>query len=138
MTTPDHDSPAHGGRFPSGPWTGFYLDARQPGRHKMDLDLSFTRGKIGGGGADSVGSFTLFGRYSDDGECRWTKEYPSHDVAYRGFREGKGIWGTWELVEHGRPIRGGFQIWPKGQGEGVSEEVEAEAPAPMLLVAGEA
>ncbi|MEZ5963254.1 MAG: hypothetical protein R3F56_05335 [Planctomycetota bacterium] len=136
MHTPD--APSDDDRFPSGPWTGFFLDPRHPGRHRMDLDLTFTRGKIGGGGADSVGAFTVFGRYSDDGECRWTKEYPAHDVVYRGFREGKGIWGTWELQEHGRAVRGGFQIWPKGHGEGIAESVEAEAPAPLALAGSKA
>lgn len=129
-----HD--AHGDddpRFPSGPWTGFYLDPRHPGRHKMDLDLAFTRGKIGGAGADRVGVFTIFGRYSDDGECRWTKEYSHHDVTYRGFREGKGIWGTWILNELGRTIRGGFQIWPKGHGDGIGQTIEEQAPAPPVL-----
>ena len=46
-------------------------------------------------------------------ECAWTKAYLGrHTVHYRGFREGKGIWGVWEL-EPGQ--RGGFSIWPRRQ-----------------------
>ena len=40
---------------------------------------------------------------------RLDQTYPGrHSVSYRGFREGKGIWGTWELGAY----RGGFHIWP--------------------------
>ena len=127
-------SAADDARFPSGPWTGFFIDPRHPGRHGMDVDLTFARGKISGVGDDKVGAFTIYGRFSDDGECRWNKEYAGHSVAYRGFREGKGIWGTWELSELGRPIKGGFQIWPKGHGDGIGEQLEEEAPAPQVLV----
>ncbi len=134
MNTPD--SVADEARFPSGPWTGFYLDPRHPGRHGMDVDLTFLRGKISGAGDDKVGAFVIYGRFSDDGECRWNKEYGRHTVAYRGFREGKGIWGTWELSEAGRPIKGGFQIWPRGHGSGVGEHIEEHAPVPEVLVCG--
>jgi hypothetical protein len=36
-------------------------------------------------------------------------------VFYRGFREGKGIWGTWEITIQ---YHGGFHIWPRQAGEG--------------------
>ena len=36
-----------------------------------------------------------------------------HDIYYRGFREGKGIWGLRELPNES----GGFHIWPLGEGE---------------------
>jgi hypothetical protein len=50
-------------------------------------------------------------------------------VFYRGFREGKGIWGTWEIKLRNH---GGFHIWPKrvGEGETQAEAVEQVAPAP--------
>jgi hypothetical protein len=104
--------------FPSGPWTGFYN--YQPGaRHGMDLQLSFVNSRMSGAGTDDIGRFTIRGRYdAASRECWWTKTYPgSHDVAYRGFREGKGIWGTWEinLFTHG-----GFHIWPRGSEAGDS------------------
>lgn len=44
----------------------------------------------------------------------------AHDVFYKGFREGKGIWGTWEIRKVGR---GGFHIWPLG-GDGDENEAE--------------
>ncbi|HLU39057.1 MAG TPA: hypothetical protein VK081_06705 [Planctomycetota bacterium] len=125
-------------RFPSGPWTGFYLDPRQPGQHRTDLDLSFYRGKIAGSGSDKAGAFTITGRYSEDGEVRWSKSYAGHAVTYRGFREGKGIWGTWQLEDGGHVVRGGFHIWPQRAGEGIEEnaEVAASDPAETLLNAG--
>ena len=116
--------------FPSGPWTGFYN--YEPGdKHRMDLHLTFTKGHISGTGNDDVGRFCIKGRYDEaERECHWTKTYPgSHDVYYRGFREGKGIWGTWEIGA-GLWGHGGFHIWPKGlgEGDGKSEAVGETAP----------
>ena len=117
--------------FPSGPWTGFYN--YQPGdRHRMDLHLTFVKGNISGDGSDDIGRFLIRGKYSaEDKECYWTKSYVgAHDVFYRGFREGKGIWGTWEIVIQ---CHGGFHIWPRGTAEGESER--AAEPAPVEAVA---
>ena len=74
----------------------------------MDLHLDFAGCCLRGDGNDDVGRFFIRGRYdSASRECHWTKTYPgSHDVFYRGFREGKGIWGTWEI---GIVAHGGFQ-----------------------------
>jgi len=110
--------------FPSGPWTGFYN--YQPGdRHRMDLDLTFAGGQLRGVGSDDVGRFTVRGRYDPTSlECYWTKHYVgAHDVFYRGFREGKGIWGTWEITAF---LHGGFHIWPRPAG---AEQREAAAGA---------
>ena len=57
----------------------------------------------------------------------------AHEVYYRGFREGKGIWGLWELPNES----GGFHIWPLGQGEGEQNYESAEEPAPVEAVAVE-
>ena len=57
-----------------------------------------------------------------------------HDVFYRGFREGKGIWGTWEI---GSYCGGGFHIWPRQAGEWEEAAVSAEAEAPVDAIAGE-
>lgn len=115
--------------FPSGPWTGFYN--YQPGaRHRMDLRLVFAGGRMTGEGSDDVGRFAVRGRYdAATRECHWTKSYVgAHDVFYRGFREGKGIWGTWEITAF---LHGGFHIWPQraGEGETHSEAVANEVPA---------
>ena len=84
--------------FPSGPWVGFY-NYRPGDRHRMDLDLTFANGQMTGDGNDDIGRFHINGRYdAPTRECHWTKTYVgAHDVFYRGFREGKGIWGTWKL-----------------------------------------
>ena len=83
----------------------------------MELNLTFAEGRMSGDGADDIGRFLIRGRYdAASGECYWTKSYlGAHDVFYRGFREGKGIWGTWEItiLDHG-----GFHIWPRQAGEG--------------------
>lgn len=121
--------------FPSGPWTGFYN--YEPGeRHRMDLHLSFAGGRMSGDGNDDVGRFTIRGRYdANTRECWWTKAYPgSHDVAYRGFREGKGIWGTWEISIFNH---GGFHIWPKQAGTGDAEAAFAPQEEPADAVAHE-
>lgn len=122
--------------FCSGPWTGFY-NYTPPDKHRMDLHLEFADGRIQGEGNDDVGRFLIQGRYNAaERECHWTKTYPgSHDVHYRGFREGKGIWGAWEI---GLFARGGFHIWPRGMdsGENKARRNEADLPveAPMEAV----
>lgn len=96
----------------------------------MDLTLTFKSGRITGDGADAVGLFVIEGTYDvAGGECDWSKRYVgAHEVNYRGFREGKGIWGTWEIH---RGWRGGFQIWPLGEGEAEEFELEEEEPLEM-------
>ena len=47
---------------------------------------------------------------------------------YRGFREGKGIWGTWEITIQ---YHGGFHIWPLGEEEGERAYEEAEEEVPV-------
>ncbi len=81
-------------RFPSGPWCGFFLMSHLPGRHQMELHLTFRQGVMTGEGRDQIGAFLIRGRYQvEDGQCWWTKRYISkHDVSYRGYNEGKGIW----------------------------------------------
>jgi hypothetical protein len=106
--------------FPSGPWVGFYTYSGWRDRHRMDLGLEFGSGRISGEGNDDVGPFIIAGRFNAaTRECYWTKSYVgAHDVHYRGYREGKGIWGLWEIS----PLnRGGFHIWPRAAGEGDRE-----------------
>jgi len=123
--------------FPSGPWVGFYN--YQPGdKHRMDLQLSFANGVVAGTGNDDVAPFVINGRYDTaNSECHWTKSYPgSHDVFYRGFREGKGIWGRWEI---GAADCGGFHIWPRSasEGEELSEYGEKAEPVSAIAVGDE-
>ena len=118
--------------FPSGPWTGFY-NYRPGDRHRMDLHLTFANGNLSGDGVDDIGRFLIKGRYDTASrECYWTKTYVgAHDVFYRGFREGKGIWGTWEITIQ---LHGGFHIWPRqaAEGEVAAEEAEAEQPVDAI------
>lgn len=95
----------------------------------MELQLAFASGNIRGDGQDDVGRFLIRGQYdAQELECYWTKTYVGgHDVYYRGFREGKGIWGTWEIGLRGR---GGFHIWPRALGEGEGKSDVAEEPIP--------
>ena len=46
-------------RFPSGPWTGFFLQPLLPGRHLMELRLTFRHGAMSGDGRDWVGPFVV-------------------------------------------------------------------------------
>jgi hypothetical protein len=119
--------------FPSGPWTGFY-NYRPGDRHRMELQLTFANGNVNGDGTDDVGRFLIKGRYdAANRECYWTKTYPdSHDVYYRGFREGKGIWGTWEIRIHDH---GGFHIWPRQAEQGEASAASAESTEPVDAVA---
>lgn len=116
-------------RFPSGPWVGFFLQKSLPGKHLMELRLTFQAGTMQGEGRDWVGQFLIKGRYDvADGKCYWTKKYlGKHDVFYQGYNEGKGIWGTWEI---GELARGGFRIWPEAMGDPTIEHLAAEAELP--------
>lgn len=121
-------------RFPSGKWVGYFLQRELPGKHWMEMTLTFQDGKLSGEGRDRVGAFTMRGRYQlDDGKCHWHKRYVGkHDVFYQGFNEGKGIWGTWEipLPPGWGKYTGGFDIWPEGLGLGAEEALHAEADVP--------
>lgn len=119
--------------FPSGPWTGFYTYSGLPGKFLTDVHFTFESGRVTGEGNDNVGPFIIAGRYDPVAkECFWTKTYvAAHNVFYQGFREGKGIWGTWEI----RPsVRGGFQLWPRGSEGGENEAVGEEKELPAKLV----
>jgi len=100
----------------------------------MDLQLTFANGNLSGDGVDDVGRFIIKGRYdAANRECYWTKTYlGAHDVFYRGFREGKGIWGTWEIVIQ---AHGGFHIWPRQAGEGEARAETAAAAEPVDAIA---
>ena len=127
-------------RFPSGPWTGFFLQPGTPERHWMELDLVFRDGIMAGAGRDRVGRFTVSGRYYlDNGRTHWTKTYVAqHSIAYSGYNEGKGIWGVWEYQFN---WRGGFHIWPVAMGDPTQQKLaeavdvpvpaESEVPAPV-------
>src|SRR5262245_23577555 len=73
-------------RFPSGRWTGFYLDKRVRGKQQMELLLAFRCGEMTGEGRDPIAAFVIRGRYSlEDGQCHWHKRYVgAHDVYYKG------------------------------------------------------
>jgi hypothetical protein len=105
-------------RFPSGPWTGFYLQWWMPGRHTMTIDLTFQGGRLQALGSDRVGSFDFQGEYDPSGgQCRWVKHYfGQHQVTYKGVNEGEGIWGVWEIRVLAGLYRdsGVFHIWPVG------------------------
>ncbi len=114
--------------FPSGPWIGFYTHHQGAGageRHRMELKLTFADGGMGGEGADDVGIFNIRGRYdAASGDCHWTKAYVgAHEVTYHGFREGRGILGTWEIQPS---YHGGFHIWPLSEGATAEESESAE------------
>ena len=102
----------------------------------MDLQLTFSQGIITGTGNDDVGAFLIKGSYNaQNRECWWSKTYiGAHTVLYRGFREAKGIWGTWDI---GILCHGGFHIWPKAAGEGVENVEAVETVEPVDAIAME-
>ena len=121
--------------YPSGPWTGFFLQPLIPGKHRMELHLTFQNGAMTGEGRDWVGNFTIRGRYEvATGHCHWTKRYlGKHDVFYNGFNEGKGIWGVWEIpanANYGVKLRGGFHIWPEGMPDPTGDRLAEAADVP--------
>jgi hypothetical protein len=111
-------------RFPSGPWTGFFLQYWLPGRQRTDVTMDFAGGSLTGRGRDRVGPYVVDGTYDSlTGRCEWRKKYlGKHSVSYRGVNDGRGIWGVWEirLLWGLYQDRGGFHLWPAGSD--VSEE----------------
>ncbi len=143
MSKPEQASLETDPRFPSGPWNGFFLQPLIPGRHLMELHLTFCQCEIKGEGRDWVGKFVIRGKYTlPDSRCHWTKRYiGKHDVFYQGFNEGKGIWGKWEILPgHGQVYQhGGFHIWPEGMpdptGSYLTEAAEDQSPCLWLSLA---
>ena len=121
-------------RFPSGPWKGFFLQPGVSGRCWMELNLTFRKGLIRGDGRDRVGDFFFVGRYeTDSGKCWWTKRYLGrHDIAYQGYNESRGIWGTWEDPEASH-WRGGFHIWPEAMGDPYAKALSEAIPEPVAV-----
>ena len=105
-------------RFPSGAWTGFFLQYWLPGRHSTNVEMTFANGVMTGNGRDWVGAYTMNGTYDTaTGKCEWKKQYRGkHSVMYRGVNDGRGIWGVWEIRQLGGLFvdRGGFHLWPEG------------------------
>jgi hypothetical protein len=139
MAEPDAADLEADPRFPSGPWTGFYLMPHTgKRRHPTSLRLSFAHGQMSGGGRDAVGAFTVKGSYDlTTGKCTWIKQYiGKHAVYYSGYNEGKGIWGTWDIPQPGTmPWRGGFHIWPEAFGDPTQPSREEEADPPVATEA---
>src|SRR5262245_42958128 len=102
----------------------------------MELRLNFAGGNVTGEGRDWVGYFILRGRYFlADATCNWNKQdIGKHTVYYRGFNEGKGIWGTWEIPDAPPEFqRGGFHIWPEGMPDPTAPHANEEAEVPMPI-----
>jgi hypothetical protein len=120
-------------RFPSGRWTGYFLQPALPGKHTMELLITFRSGEMTGEGRDWVGAFIIRGQYTlSNGKCHWTKKYlGKHDVFYQGFNEGKGIWGVWEIPSDG--FRGGFHIWPEGMPDPTGSHLTEAAELPVVV-----
>jgi hypothetical protein len=136
MNNPAVANLEHDPRFPSGAWTGFYLQQIRPGRNKTDTVITWSSGKFTGSGKDRVGPYTVNGTYDlATGRCEWIKQYlGKHSVAYRGINDGHGIWGVWEIRALGGLFvdRGGFHLWPEGTD--VSEETDRTEQAVLSLM----
>jgi hypothetical protein len=100
----------------------------------MELDLKFCQGVMQGEGRDMIGHFMIRGTYTlNDGKCAWTKHYTGkHDVFYKGYNEGKGIWGLWEIPPSSR---GGFHIWPTAMGDPTTPKLAEAMEEPTELIA---
>ena len=120
-------------RFPSGKWTGFWLQRFFIGRQYMSLNLMFTEGIVRGEGVDRVGEFAIAGTYDlKSGNVRLTKAYAgAHSLDYEGRNEGDGQW-IWGMWRHLTLDRGGFHLWPEGEDDPTGRKLHAEheLPAP--------
>ena len=118
-------------RFPSGRWTGFWIQRQMGGRNYMALELTFADGRLSGAGADCIGEFVLQGDYDlKDGRVTLIKRYiGAHDVEYVGRNEddGQWIWGLWTI----RNVdRGGFHLWPEAEADPTQRRLKREQDVP--------
>lgn len=106
-------------RFPTGEWTGFYVQPDGRRRYRMDFVLEFVESKISGKGDDPVGEFTISGAYdATTGECSWTKQYVGqHGVEYAGAALHRGIVGQWRVPGMPEVWTGPFFVWPRALGD---------------------
>lgn len=122
----DHDQ---GCLFPSGRWVGIQKCVGH-GTLRLALLLTFKSGKIEGSSVLPDETVTIQGTYDGESlECRFTFRFdrPGDIDGFRGFREGRGIWGTWQCPVVG--CTGGFQIWPAADGgDGFGLSTAAEEP----------
>ncbi len=101
--------------------------------------LTFKDGYISGEGKDNIDRFSISGSYSPEtGECKFTKWYdrPFFDlstapVSYRGFNQGRFIWGTWDITTPNEHADGGFKIWPEGYSGGGDAVAEQDIEEPV-------
>ena len=117
---------------PSGPWTGYYVYEDGGLRHRMRLNLTFTRdGKIEGDGVDDIAPFTIDGRFDfATSKAAWIKAYVGmHSVEYSGIYCAKAICGDWSLWG----FTGGFWIWPLALGESEFAEEQREVEQALEL-----
>ncbi len=123
-------------RFPSGPWTGFYLQPPLPGRFLMEKLLLFKDGSLTGSGRDLIGSFICKGRYEvASGLCHWTKSYlGKHDVFYQGQNQEGFIHGEWTIPDAKMIMKGGFVIWPEGMEDPTKRRLHEAVPLEELLI----
>ena len=117
---------------PSGPWSGYYLYPHNDTKHRMHMNLTFTKdGKIDGDGIDDVALFKIRGLfYRETNQATWTKSYLGmHGVAYCGLYDGRSICGNWTIGRYS----GGFWIWPKALSKGEWEAVSVEIEEPDVI-----
>jgi hypothetical protein len=105
----------------SGPWVGFWIQDMIRG--SMGLSLTFSGGKILGGGSDLVGGFKLKGAYADDGSVVMGKTYQWHAVIYKGRWDGQMISGEWTIKGEDSGL---FEIWPESDAMALNEFAIAE------------
>lgn len=119
-------------RFPSGGWTGFWLQRHYTGRQYMRLHLAFAGGRLAGAGSDVIGDFAIAGTYDlKTGGCKFIKSYTGqHSVEYEGCNQNDGMW-VWGLWRIRTLDSGGFHIWPVGEEDPTTKRLRSEADLPI-------
>ena len=121
-------------RFPSGRWAGYECSPEE-GRIRLLLDLTFGGETIRGTLLSVPAGITINGFVRRE-ECHVVLRlhFAEDDVdVYSGISDGRRISGTWDCTRSG--AKGEFRIWPiRGDGDGESEEVSADAPLELECV----
>ena len=125
------------GRFPSGPWKGFFLQPGMSGRSWMEIRLTFRKGELRGEGRDWGGESLFRGRSEvETGKClvEQTVYAASTPFITRDTTKGKVFGGCgqeWLPQPH---HRGGYHIWPVAMGDPTEQRLAEALEEPNTIL----
>jgi len=79
-------------------WNGYWTQNSKKG--EMEISLVWDGSELRGNGKDEVGTFSLRGALLPDNSISFIKQYPSHQVLYKGQFYQTSMSGTWTIPDY--------------------------------------